>query len=135
MTPSPNTPGEAMQSCLHRFMWLDDGDIGDIPVTWNFLVGHNVADPGAAGPPKAIHFTSGGPWFDSWRDCEFATLWIQERDDYWRAQCSPMIVTTPRVQDHITSSKSRNHNKSLQQQQKKKKQFRNQQTCTFSNHD
>ncbi|XP_009380374.2 protein CDI [Musa acuminata AAA Group] len=68
---------------LHRFMWLDDAEIGEIPFVWNFLVGHNKVDP--ADPdntaPKAIHYTSGGPWFERYKDCEFADLWINELEE------------------------------------------------------
>uniref|UniRef100_A0ACD5Y1B4 Uncharacterized protein n=1 Tax=Avena sativa TaxID=4498 RepID=A0ACD5Y1B4_AVESA len=69
---------------LHRFAWLDDADVGEVPFAWNFLVGHNRVDPDdvARTTPRAIHYTSGGPWFERYRDCEFADLWIQERDAY-----------------------------------------------------
>ncbi|XP_002990596.2 protein CDI [Selaginella moellendorffii] len=70
---------------LHRFLWLDDADIGSIPFVWNFLVGHNKMGDGA-GLPKAIHYTSGGPWFEAWKDCEYAELWLREREDLRRAQ-------------------------------------------------
>nr|CAB3459388.1 unnamed protein product [Digitaria exilis] len=69
---------------LHRFMWLDDGEVGEVPFVWNFLVGHNAVDPDdeAGTAPRALHSTSGGPWFERYKDCEFAYLWIQERDAY-----------------------------------------------------
>ena len=69
---------------LHRFMWLDDGEVGEVPFVWNFLVGHNKVDPAdeAGTAPRAIHYTSGGPWFERYKDCEFADLWVQERDAY-----------------------------------------------------
>ncbi|BAF21368.1 protein CDI [Oryza sativa Japonica Group] len=69
---------------LHRFMWLDDADIGEVPFVWNFLVGHNRVDPAdtAGTAPRAIHYTSGGPWFEQYKNCEFAELWVQERDAY-----------------------------------------------------
>lgn len=69
---------------LHRFMWLDDDEVGEVPFVWNFLVGHNKVDPAdeAATAPRAIHYTSGGPWFERYKDCEFADLWVQERDAY-----------------------------------------------------
>ncbi|CAL4967408.1 unnamed protein product [Urochloa decumbens] len=69
---------------LHRFMWLDDDEVGEVPFVWNFLVGHNKVDPDdvAGTAPRAIHYTSGGPWFERYRDCEFADLWNQERDAY-----------------------------------------------------
>ncbi|CAN6233109.1 unnamed protein product [Urochloa humidicola] len=69
---------------LHRFMWLDDDEVGEVPFVWNFLVGHNRVDPDdeAGTAPRAIHYTSGGPWFERYRNCEFADLWVQERDAY-----------------------------------------------------
>ncbi|KAJ0964397.1 hypothetical protein J5N97_029519 [Dioscorea zingiberensis] len=65
---------------LHRFMWLEEQEIGSVPFTWNFLVGHNKLedqeDPTAL--PKAIHYTCGGPWFQAYKDCEFADIWLNE---------------------------------------------------------
>nr|XP_043623994.1 protein CDI-like [Erigeron canadensis] len=67
---------------LHRFMWLDDEEIGEVPFVWNFLVGHNNVGDQDIYYPKAIHYTSGGPWFEEWKDCEFGELWLKERDEY-----------------------------------------------------
>ncbi|KAF2922437.1 hypothetical protein DAI22_07g113500 [Oryza sativa Japonica Group] len=55
-----------------------------VPFVWNFLVGHNRVDPAdtAGTAPRAIHYTSGGPWFEQYKNCEFAELWVQERDAY-----------------------------------------------------
>lgn len=64
---------------LHRFSWLDDEDIGSISPEWNWLVGwyHQPWD----GVPKALHYTEGGPWFDNYRDCPYADVWLEyERD-------------------------------------------------------
>ncbi|KAL4199362.1 hypothetical protein AMTRI_Chr03g50770 [Amborella trichopoda] len=70
---------------LHRFMWLEDHEIGSIPFVWNFLVGHNkVVDGDLESYPKSLHYTSGGPWFDAWKDCDFADLWIKEMEEYKR---------------------------------------------------
>ncbi|XP_042499896.1 protein CDI isoform X1 [Macadamia integrifolia] len=68
---------------LHRFMWLEDHEIGSIPFVWNFLVGHNKVnenDPSTF--PKALHYTTGGPWFEDWKNCEFADLWVNEFEAY-----------------------------------------------------
>ncbi|KAK9149739.1 hypothetical protein Scep_008496 [Stephania cephalantha] len=70
---------------LHRFMWLEDGEIGGVPVGWNFLVGHNRAEEGEGEGPKAVHYTCGGPWFEAWKDCEFAELWVEEMEEYKRS--------------------------------------------------
>ncbi|KAJ6829873.1 uncharacterized protein M6B38_356060 [Iris pallida] len=68
---------------LHRFMWLEDHEIGEVPFVWNFLVGHNRVDEDdpEGTYPRAVHYTSGGPWFDKYRDCEFADLWLKELEE------------------------------------------------------
>lgn len=60
---------------LHRFEWLMDSEIGSIPVTWNWLVGW-YREP-QDGTPKALHYTEGGPWFDQYKDCEYADVWYK----------------------------------------------------------
>ena len=59
---------------LHRFSWLQDKDIGSISPEWNWLVGwyHQPWD----GVPRALHYTEGGPWFDNYRDCDYADVWL-----------------------------------------------------------
>ena len=61
---------------LHQFKWLDgDQQIGGLPTTWNYLVGEMTMP----GTPKLIHYTLGGPYFDSYRECEHAELWFAEQ--------------------------------------------------------
>ncbi|XP_026406322.1 protein CDI-like [Papaver somniferum] len=68
---------------LHRFTWLEDSEIGSVPFIWNFLVGHNKVDENdPSTQPKAIHYTTGGPWFEMWKNCEFADLWLSEMEAY-----------------------------------------------------
>ncbi|XP_074305272.1 protein CDI-like [Silene latifolia] len=68
---------------LHRFQWLEDHEIGEIPFVWNFLVGHNRVVEGKPDTvPKAIHYTLGGPWFEAWKECEFGDLWLKELEEY-----------------------------------------------------
>lgn len=55
---------------MHRFMWLKDEEIGEIPYQWNYLVGwYNSNDP------KLVHYTEGGPWFEEYRNCEYSKEW------------------------------------------------------------
>ena len=62
---------------LHQFKWLgDDSLIGDLPTTWNYLVGEMTMRD----TPKLIHYTLGGPYFESYEHCEYADLWRSERD-------------------------------------------------------
>lgn len=65
---------------LHRFSWLVDEEIGELPHLWNWLVG--VYKEPEDGHPKAIHYTEGGPWFDNYKDCEYASIWNGYLKDY-----------------------------------------------------
>ncbi|PWA50178.1 protein CDI [Artemisia annua] len=82
---SPEVVNSESGAYLHRFMWLDDEEIGEVEFGWNFLVGHNRVVEGDGGSyPKALHYTSGGPWFEEWKDCEFADLWVKECEEYMK---------------------------------------------------
>src|SRR2546428_13844100 len=59
---------------LHRFLWTQDGLIGGLPLEWNWLVGEYEYNPAA----KIVHYTLGGPYFDDYRDCDYAAEWFQE---------------------------------------------------------
>lgn len=62
---------------LHQFKWLNsDALIGALPRRWNHLVGYN--EPGD--DVSLVHYTLGGPYFSEYKDCEFASEWLQERD-------------------------------------------------------
>ena len=67
-------------SYLHQFKWLNDNEIGSLDERWNWLEGwtsqHN------SNKPFAVHYTRGGPWFEEWQDVEFASEWIEVRDQY-----------------------------------------------------
>ena len=60
---------------LHRFRWLSDDLIGEVPETWNWLEGW-CRKPEDGIPPKGIHYTRGGPWFKEWQDVAYADLWL-----------------------------------------------------------
>lgn len=66
---------------LHQFKWLgDDSLIGALPNHWNHLVGYDAPRPDAA----LVHYTLGGPYFEEYRDCEYAKEWFAERADLLR---------------------------------------------------
>ena len=65
---------------LHRFSWLDDKEIGKISHEWNWLVGWYKAP--RDGSPKFLHYTEGGPWFDEYWDCEYATEYYSVERKY-----------------------------------------------------
>ena len=61
---------------LHQFKWLESEElIGALPDRWNHLVGYNTPRKDAA----LVHFTQGGPYFEEYRDCEYAGEWRAER--------------------------------------------------------
>jgi len=59
---------------LHRFAWTEDASIGEIPLEWNWLVGEYAPSARA----KIVHYTLGGPYFDDYRDCDYAAEWLAE---------------------------------------------------------
>ncbi len=62
---------------LHQFKWLgDDTLIGELPHRWNHLVGYDQYDQDAAN----VHFTSGGPYFTQYENCEYSTEWFADRN-------------------------------------------------------
>jgi lipopolysaccharide biosynthesis glycosyltransferase len=79
-TLTPSVVNRESPAFLHRFGWVpDDRLIGELPLSWNFLVGEY---PKPEKTPNAIHFTNGGPWFANWQKVDYAELWLAERDIY-----------------------------------------------------
>ena len=61
---------------LHQFKWLASDDlIGALPQRWNHLVGYN--------PPRKevslAHYTLGGPYFEDYKNCEYAERVMRQR--------------------------------------------------------
>lgn len=57
---------------LHRFSWLKDNQIGDIPLEWNWLVREYEDRPDAA----LLHYTIGTPCFEEYRGDVCADKWF-----------------------------------------------------------
>lgn len=60
---------------LHRFTWLDDGLIGEVPKIWNWLPDEFGPNPDA----KLLHWTLGTPCFHEYADTPMAAEWHRER--------------------------------------------------------
>ena len=73
LTPSfvQSQPG----SYLHRFSWLDDDRIGELPIEWNWL----PDEFGENNNAKLLHYTLGTPCFTEFADTPQADEWHQER--------------------------------------------------------
>lgn len=60
---------------LHRFSWLKDEEIGELPPEWNWLVGEQPRPEN----PKIAHFTSGGPWLPDWGKHDHDEVWLDAK--------------------------------------------------------
>ncbi len=62
---------------LHQFKWLEsEAEIGELPRRWNHLVGYYKPTSDVS----LVHYTLGGPYFDEYRNCEYADAWREEHD-------------------------------------------------------
>jgi lipopolysaccharide biosynthesis glycosyltransferase len=64
-------------SFLHQFKWLEETDIGEIPCSWNWLVGWYQKSEKLF--PNALHFTEGGPWLKPIEN-EYDNIWIEHKN-------------------------------------------------------
>ena len=62
-------------SYLHRFSWIDDERIGELPKEWNWLPDEYGPNPDA----KLLHYTLGTPCFHEFADTPQADEWHRER--------------------------------------------------------
>jgi len=72
---TPEFVQKSSGSFLHRFSWLDDDRIGELPPEWNWL-------PDEYGPnadAKLLHYTLGTPCFQEFADTPQADEWHRER--------------------------------------------------------
>jgi hypothetical protein len=72
---TPTYVNTASPMDLHRFSWLEDNQIGELDVRWNWLVGEYDKPPLDV---KNIHWTVGGPYFKEFRDADFSQEWFAE---------------------------------------------------------
>jgi len=61
-------------SHLHRFEWLEDNRIGDLPIEWNWL----PDELGVNSDAKLLHYTLGAPSFNEFKDTEMSKDWHDE---------------------------------------------------------
>ena len=64
---------------LHRFSWLKDERIGELPLEWGWLDTEYRSNPDA----KLVHYTLGSPCFPEYQDCDHAREW---RQAHWMSQ-------------------------------------------------
>jgi lipopolysaccharide biosynthesis glycosyltransferase len=68
---TPELIQESPGSFLHRFSWIPDEQIGELPKTWNWLVEEYEHNDDA----KLLHFTVGIPAFSEYVRCDHSKDW------------------------------------------------------------
>jgi lipopolysaccharide biosynthesis glycosyltransferase len=68
---SPSLIKSQSGAFLHRFQWLDDSDIGFLPIEWNWLAIEYEENKNA----KLIHYTLGTPCFRDYSDTSMSNFW------------------------------------------------------------
>lgn len=83
---TPEFIQQSTGSFLHRFSWLDDERVGELPREWNWLPDEYGPNPNA----KLLHYTLGTPCFhefantpmgDEWHREHMLTDYCQQRTD------------------------------------------------------
>lgn len=59
---------------LHAFDWLEDDEIGELPASWNHLVGIDTDERA-----DILHYTLGGPWIPNWKGGPMDHRWLAEQ--------------------------------------------------------
>lgn len=69
---------------LHAFFWLNEGEIGELPQKWNFLVGVNE---GKLEDQSMLHYTNGCKfWGNDWIPAETDYIWDKYYEDYKKSR-------------------------------------------------
>jgi lipopolysaccharide biosynthesis glycosyltransferase len=75
-TLTPEFVQQSTGAFLHRFSWIDDERVGELPAEWNWLDVEYEWNPQA----KLVHYTLGTPCFHEFADSgDFSDEWHRER--------------------------------------------------------
>ena len=72
---TPEFVQKATGAELHRFSWIEDRRIGELPPEWNWLPDEYGPNPDA----KLLHYTLGTPCFHEFADTPQGNEWHKER--------------------------------------------------------
>jgi lipopolysaccharide biosynthesis glycosyltransferase len=70
---NPEFIQKQLGSFLHRFSWLQDHEIGELDVEWNWLAIEYDENPNA----KIIHYTLGTPCFKDYKTTSMSSEWYK----------------------------------------------------------
>jgi len=86
---TPHFIMEATGAQLHRFTWLDDNQIGELPIEWNWLPDEFGANEAA----KLLHWTLGAPCFHEYAHVPMAAEWHREK--LLMEYCAQRVIDGP----------------------------------------
>jgi lipopolysaccharide biosynthesis glycosyltransferase len=72
---TPISIAESTGEILHRFTWLNEDEVGDLPLEWNWLSDEYGTNEDA----KLIHYTLGIPDFKQFSNVVYSDLWEKEK--------------------------------------------------------
>lgn len=72
---TPEFVQQSTGSFLHRFSWVEDNRIGELPPEWNWLPDEYGPNPAA----KLLHYTLGAPCFQEFATTPQGDEWHRER--------------------------------------------------------
>jgi lipopolysaccharide biosynthesis glycosyltransferase len=72
---TPKFIQDSSGSQLHRFTWLEESDIGNLPIDWNWL----PDEFGENEKAKLLHYTLGTPCFHEFSNGSMAENWHNEK--------------------------------------------------------
>lgn len=72
---TPEFVQKASGAQLHRFTWLEERLVGQLPIEWNWLPDEYGTNDGA----KLLHYTLGTPCFHEFASTPMGNEWHQER--------------------------------------------------------
>lgn len=71
----PDNLHEMSGEVLHRFAFIKDEDVGELPIEWNFITGE---DEQSLGMPKIVHYSLGLPVWKPYNTWPYAKEWNKE---------------------------------------------------------
>ena len=81
LTPEYVNTAEGLE--LHQFKWTTPSEVGRLPHRWNHLVGYDYECP--LDEVSCLHWTEGGPWWESYKDAPYADVWREELSEMNKA--------------------------------------------------
>ncbi len=69
---TPDFVAQQTGKFLHRFSWLEDKEIGELPISWNWLA---IEYP-IKNDAHLIHYTLGTPCFKDYKDSDMSSEWL-----------------------------------------------------------